>query len=462
MEKLFKTCEADFHVLFNCMNSPENDSNMASSHQQHSLQPTEFAKVLHLYSVITKISNDILRLEDLLEALVELSNLKNVFIVHWSLRVLHKILRNTSSMEKEFDKRENVTVEEPISANIEHDTNGRGNTEKDCLSLSNVAEMLKQGQIPSTLKFSNAKVPVFSGFSNHNFTTSVSGVYLVSLFEHMCRIAIENNDELVRCEALSIMNLILMRHNAYLERDNFAGELVFRSLSKFLRKEAGFSVQDQAVHALYLLFNCPKVIAMIFSCLNEDGELMCSKDMNANSFPTQELNAILIGLADCVACYGSGTAEEMKLRRNAISFLAFLGSSGKSGFEILLNHKLPKDTNFLPIILQSIVSDLDMQASEPAKLSSIVMEQYLVVREALILLNRLVSHPQYAIPVLKALTETRDKASMTVDVAYRLTQKSKLVWEDDNTTKQIRESEILELARVFKKRVFTYLEDNFS
>ncbi|KAL8547701.1 hypothetical protein ACS0TY_007140 [Phlomoides rotata] len=53
------------------------------------------------------------------------------------------------------------------------------------------------------------------------------------------------------------------------------------------------------------------------------------------SFPTSQcLNEILIRLADCVACYGSATPEEMKLRRNAIDFLAFLGSSGKSSFEI--------------------------------------------------------------------------------------------------------------------------------
>lgn len=50
---------------------------------------------------------------------------------------------------------------------------------------------------------------------------------------------------------------------------------------------------------------------MISSCLNEDGELACSKDMDANnSFTTfQGLDEILIGLADCVAYYGSATAE---------------------------------------------------------------------------------------------------------------------------------------------------------
>ncbi|XP_057802039.1 protein SENSITIVE TO UV 2 [Salvia miltiorrhiza] len=460
--KLYKTCEMDFHVLFGYLNSPKNCSNMASSDQQSPFQTIEYAKVLHLYSVFTKISNDILRLEDLLEALVDLCNLKNVFIVHWSLRVLHKILSDSSSMEKEFCERENVAVEESTSGIVQSATNRFG-AEEEILSFANVAEMLKQGQNPFALKLSYAKTSDFSGFANHSCAASVSGVYQVSLFERMCLIATKNDDERVRCEALSIMNLILMRHNAYLERYKFAGESVFHSLSQLLRREAGFSVQDQAVHALYLLCNCPKVIAMISSCLKEDGDLTCSKDINDNNFPTfQGLNEILIGLADCVACYGSATAEEMRLRRNAIFFLAFLGSSGKSGFEILLNHRLPKGSNFLAIILQSILSDLDLQASKSSRRSRIVLEQCLLIREALILLNRLVSHPQYSISVLNALTATRDMASTTVEVANRLTQNGKLLWQDDNTTRQTRECEILKLAGVFKKRVFTFLGDNIS
>lgn len=67
--------------------------------------------------------------------------------------------------------------------------------------------------------------------------------------------------------------------------------------------------------------------------------------------------------------------QEMKLRKNAINFLAFLGSSGKFGFEVLLDHKLPKGTNFLAIILQSLIYDLDLQASKSAKNSGIIHEQ---------------------------------------------------------------------------------------
>ena len=117
-----------------------------------------------------------------------------------------------------YCSRENVTAEESISKNAESDTNGF-RTEEGCLSFANIVDMLKQGQIPPAPKLANAKPSGFSGFANHSCVASVSGAYQVSLLERMCTIATKSNDELVRREALSVMNLILMRHNAYLERD---------------------------------------------------------------------------------------------------------------------------------------------------------------------------------------------------------------------------------------------------
>ncbi|KAL0312413.1 UNVERIFIED_CONTAM: protein SENSITIVE TO UV 2 [Sesamum radiatum] len=254
--KLFVTCKEDFHVLFRYLNCPDG-SGMALS-DQLCPQPIETTKVSSLFTVLTEISNATSRLKDLLEALLDLCSLKNVVIVHRSLRVLHMILINSTSMEKEFGKR-------------------------------------------------------------------------------------------------------------------FAGEPLFQCLSQLLRREAGFSVQDQAVHTLYLLCNSPEVIARLCSGLEEDGD---SKDINDRSISTfQALNEILISLADCVACYGTASAEEMKLRRNAIVFLAFLGSSGKPGLEVLINYSLPKGANFLAIILQSLKSDLDLQTLKPAQPSGIAREQ---------------------------------------------------------------------------------------
>ncbi|GER56255.1 binding protein [Striga asiatica] len=469
--KLFMTCEADFHVLFGYLNSPQKDFSRGT-------QTTETAKVSHLYSVLTKlqISNDTSRLGELLRALTDLCNLKNVAIVRGSIRILHHLLSNSFSLEKEDCKRENIIFEE--KSHIISDTNGSEDPESERLCSANVAEMLKQGRVLSGLELSNIKIPGCIGFFDHRFGTSISGAFWVSLFETICAVATENNEKQIRREALSIMNLILMRQNAYLERDGFAGELVFRSLSNLLRKEAGFSVQDQAVHTLYLLCNSPKVVPLLCSNYEEDGALATSNDITNRSGSTfNGLNEILIGLADCLACYRSASAEvslpfqlfrrlqfqgEMKLRRNAISLLAFVGSAGKSSLEILLNHRLPKGTNFLVIILQSLASDLDPEALNSAKQSGIVKEQCLLIREALIFLNRLVSHPDYSVPVLQALTDTRELASTTVDIANILTRNSNLLWKDISSKKHVRESEITDLARVFKKRVFTFLGDSIS
>ena len=58
---------------------------------------------------------------------------------------------------------------------------------------------------------------------------------------------------------------------------------------------------------------------MISSCLKEDGDLSHSKDISGNNFPSfQVLNEILIGLAHCVACCGSATAEVSRSLRNSI------------------------------------------------------------------------------------------------------------------------------------------------
>lgn len=94
--------------------------------------------------------------------------------------------------------------------------------------------------------------------------------------------------------------------------------------------------------------------------------------------------------------------------------------------------------------------------------STVSVDRTLLLREALILLNRVVSHPQYSVPVLQALTSSRDMARLTIDIAKRLSQKRKCLWQDDRVTKQIRESEIAELAGVFKRRVFAFLGDSVS
>ncbi|BBH02785.1 protein dimerization [Prunus dulcis] len=175
----------------------------------------------------------------------------------------------------------------------------------------------------------------------------------------------------------------------------------------------------------------------------------------------QKYSMILQGLADCIACCGNGL-QELKLRRNSILLLAFLSSSEKSGFEILVAYKLYQDANFLMLILQVLISEVDIEVAVNADHAQVFKERTLLMREALILLNRLVSNPTYSATVLRLLTKSRDMASLTIDVANRLSRKDQICDKFDGTARQMRESEIVDLARVFKKRVFTYLGDNLS
>ena len=81
----------------------------------------------------------------------------------------------------------------------------------------------------------------------------------------------------------------------------------------------------------------------------------------------------------------------------------------------------------------------------------------LLIREVLILLNRLVSNPVHSATVLRLLTNSRDMVSLTVDVANRLSRKDRKLNQSDSITKQMRESEIVDLGRIFKRRISTYL-----
>ncbi|XP_073125957.1 protein SENSITIVE TO UV 2 isoform X2 [Henckelia pumila] len=316
--KLLVTCEADFHVLFGYLNG----SNNALSDELHSIQTIEAAKISQLYSVLMKISDETLRLEDLLESLADLCSLKKVDIIHRTLHILHMVLYNSSNMEQTTGERENVVIEDPVSETSNSELNGSGYMGKKDQVFANLSEMFNQANIPCGLKFSTDKQPLGSvGLFSNSFEASISSVYWASLFQHMSQIAIIYKEDQIRCEALAIMKLVLLRSNAYTERDKFAGEIVFQSLSQLLRREAGFFVQSQAVDIIYLLFNCPKSVAIFCLGCKEDGETVDDKDI-ANS---QGLREILNGLVDCLASSGGATAQATKEFQFPFNHLAKLG-----------------------------------------------------------------------------------------------------------------------------------------
>lgn len=68
--------------------------------------------------------------------------------------------------------------------------------------------------------------------------------------------------------------------------------------------------------------------------------------------------------------------QELQISRNAILVLAFLASSGQPGFEILVGHRLSKkDVNYLMLILQLLVSEMDTEAGAYSELPEISRER---------------------------------------------------------------------------------------
>lgn len=55
--------------------------------------------------------------------------------------------------------------------------------------------------------------------------------------------------------------------------------------------------------------------------------------------------------------------QDLELQRNAIILLAFIVSYGRPGVEILVSQKLPRGANFLMLILQLLVAEIDTESS---------------------------------------------------------------------------------------------------
>ncbi|KAL7595760.1 hypothetical protein Lser_V15G28054 [Lactuca serriola] len=451
VSKLFVACGADLQVLFGCLGlkipSKKTTTKMESFNHDlldmapnHRIQSVEAAKVSHLYLTLTKISYDIGRLDDLLEALVTLCHVQHKTIVHRSLCVLHVVLKHILVMENKGCSRDNVIVNEKHSE-VRH------------------------------LFPDNPHHPVLSSLINAKKVGDSSSFKWFSYYQTMHQIIMTHSEEVIRVEAVSIMNILLLRTDAYKERKMYGEVPVFETISQLLRKEGGVAVQKQTVDLLYLLLNCPSLMLMFCSSCKEEGT---SSDIPTTSTETAPVfkgtGAILEGLADCLASRGNGAPKTLvlKLQRNAIIVVAFLASSGRRGFEFLLGRDpCSRRSNFLFLILQILASEIDVEeaSSSSSKACDDFRERTLVIREALILLNRVASNPQYSTPVLRLLTNRRgDMACLTIDIATRLSRKPlSSLWHHqkslDTISKQMRESEIPDLARIFKRRVFSFLGD---
>lgn len=106
-----------------------------------------------------------------------------------------------------------------VEANNSTDANGSRCSEMGSLFYENANETSQRGHIPFETRFVNPEFFCKDEVLNDGSLLSVSGAECISLFEKMHQIIMQNNKEHVRLEAVSIMNMILMRSNAYVERE---------------------------------------------------------------------------------------------------------------------------------------------------------------------------------------------------------------------------------------------------
>ncbi|KAG8634095.1 hypothetical protein MANES_17G016001v8 [Manihot esculenta] len=257
--KLFMACPADFHFLFGRMTISaltksadavldEWSSNAALQSHMHSFHASEAAKVSCLYSVLTKINNGLLSLEALLQPLIDLCYLENVYILCSSLSILHVFLKHMFTLRGKWEKRDSFKVKGVKSVNNFKDAGMcSGSEEASCASY----------RLFGT-KPSGPEMLCKNGVWNIDSGLPCSSVDWVSLFYLLLQIAVQKTEERVRLETVSIMNVILLRTNAYAEREIFGKAPVFKSIAQFLKKESSSHVQKEALHLLYLLLNCFK------------------------------------------------------------------------------------------------------------------------------------------------------------------------------------------------------------
>lgn len=111
-------------------------------------------------------------------------------------------------------------MDETLPGNNNSEIHGCGYSGNETLFISNMSRMFNQSNIPHGLRLPNVNDSGPGDFLNHDsFAESISIASWVSLFQRICQTANTNNEEKIRFEALAIMNLILLRQNAYMERD---------------------------------------------------------------------------------------------------------------------------------------------------------------------------------------------------------------------------------------------------
>ncbi|XP_011018456.1 PREDICTED: uncharacterized protein LOC105121497 isoform X2 [Populus euphratica] len=313
ISKLFMMCPTDFQVLFGRMSmnmsskvqmdylEDESSSHAALQYHMCSFPASEAAKVSHLYCVLMKINNGVLQLEALFKSLLDFCDVTHVAILSSSLHILLAFLKQLLSLGAKLGG-DNIKIE--------------GLCSRDSVEGQDLFSMISYEA--SNVGCSSVRIKSFypkhlckKWCWNAEISLLLSSVNWVLLLEMMLQIAVRNTEECVRLEAVSIMNVILMSSNAQTEMEKFGQSPIFESIAQLLKREAGLRVQKEALHLLFLLLNCSKLLSIFCSGCKEE-EIADSTNNKKSTSTPKGFSSILVGLAECISCSGNSLQNVIK------------------------------------------------------------------------------------------------------------------------------------------------------
>lgn len=279
-----------------------------------------------------------------------------------------------------------------------------------------------------------------------------------SFFTAVLQIALKYSEESIRVDALSIVILVVRTSDPKVEREKFGFTSVMESLHPLLQKENGLLVKKHSVHLLFLLLNCPTMLKLLCNGGTDGSEVMEAVG-SENDRSQQAISAVLQDLSECLTCEATSSLE-LKLCRLVVNLLAYIASSGKLGYQVLLDSVTANGSSFLELIMEVLASQMEQEVDFSTEAHELLKERYLLMREALILLNRLASHAMFSKPTLEVLVGSGNQcASLTIDTANRLPQRSKYPLRHLAEINPQMANDLAELAQKFRSRVYGFLEE---
>ncbi|XP_052142785.1 protein SENSITIVE TO UV 2 isoform X3 [Oryza glaberrima] len=391
--------------------------------------------ISQVYDIIIKTSSDTIPIQTLLEALLNLAAVGNDAVVSRALRMLHSVLQ--------------------------HLLNNRTMSNQRCLVINQVFDIGSNTTrtVTSGIMFLLSHVLTIL-FTWSGTVTKLPFTVWTSFFTAMLQIADRHSEENIRVDALSIMIIIARTSDPKVEREKFGFTSVMEKLHQLLQKENGLLVKKHSVDLLFLLLNCPTTLKLLCNGGKDSPEqieaIRCENDRSQEA-----ISSIFKDLSECLSCRATSSLG-IKLCRVVVTLLAYIASSGKLGYEVLLGPVTVRGANFLELIMEVLASQMEYDTALSNGEHELLKERYLLMREVLILLNRLASHANFSKPTLEVLTSSKLCATLTIDVANQLPQRSTYPLRHLGEINIQMANDLAELAQKFRTRVHSFLEEQHS